>query len=247
VTSAAAPVYGRPRKSPLRADNLPPSARGTLPDPGLPAVCHSGLREAGTLSAADLRQMAISEFAAWLGGQLNKEGRPFQQHTITNYTDAAKALDQWMTAGKIDEDFTACDTAMLNRFFAGYLKTHTQGGTNTLQRNLAHLFAWLEEVYDHPNPYSAGLNRYAPAKRRPATLAEEFINDLLEITGGGRARGFEDIRDHAIIRTFTEGVRRTELAQMEVSDLSPDLIGRSRPGPSSSGASGSAGSGVSRA
>jgi integrase/recombinase XerD len=103
--------------------------------------------------------MAISEFAAWLGGQLNwlggqlnKEGMPFQQHTITNYTDAAKALDRWMTAGKIDEDFTACDTAMLNRFFAGYLKTHTQGGTNTLQRNLAHLFAWLDEVLRSPEP-----------------------------------------------------------------------------------------------
>jgi hypothetical protein len=30
---------------------------------------------------------------------------------------------------------------------------------------------------------------------------------MLEVTGGGRARDFEGVRDHAIIRVFTEGVR----------------------------------------
>jgi hypothetical protein len=58
--------------------------------------------------------MAISGFAAWLRGQTNKHKRPFQEHTITD---------------------------LLNRFFAGYLGTHSQGGTNTLQRSPAHLFA----------------------------------------------------------------------------------------------------------
>jgi hypothetical protein len=51
-------------------------------------------------------------------------------------------------------------------------------------------------------------------------------NNLLEVTGGGRARDFEGIRDHAIIRVFTEGVRRTELAQMQIEDLSADLMAR---------------------
>jgi hypothetical protein len=121
-----------------------------------------------------------------------------------------------MTASDVDGDFTACDTPMLNRFFTEYLKSHSQGGTNTLQRNLAHLFEWLDQEYNHPSPYTDRLHRYAPAKKRPATLAEEFIRDLLELTGGGRARDFEDIRDHAIIRVFTEGPRRTEVTQMEV-------------------------------
>jgi hypothetical protein len=48
----------------------------------------------------------------------NKHHRPFQEHTITNYTDAAKTLDRWMTTAKIDEDLTTYDTDMLNRFFA---------------------------------------------------------------------------------------------------------------------------------
>jgi site-specific recombinase XerD len=81
--------------------------------------------------AARLRQMAISEFAAWLGRQTNNQDRPFQEHTIRNYTDAAKTLDRWMPAEKIDEDLSACDTVMLNRFFAAYLKTHTAAASRT--------------------------------------------------------------------------------------------------------------------
>jgi integrase/recombinase XerD len=225
AANASAPALpgGKPKKSPLRAATLPRAGNGLGANGGQAVVPRP---KRGGLSAADLREMGISEFAAWLRSQTSKLDRPFQEHTITSYTDAAKALDRWMTAQGMDEDFTACDTATLNRFFADYRKSHMQGGTNTLQRNLAHLFAWLEEAYDHPTPYTARLNRYAPTKKRPATLAEEFITDMLEVTGGGRARSFEDVRDHAIIRVFTEGVRLTELAQMEIDDLSADLIVR---------------------
>lgn len=196
MASTAKTASDKPRKSPLRADTVSRTIRGAAfdADPG----SRGAKRGSGKLSATDLRQMAISEFAAWLREQTNKLDRPFQEHTITSYTDAAKALDRWMTAQGIDEDFAACDTAMLNRFFADYLKAHTQGGTNTLQRNLTHIFAWLDEVYDHPNPYTARLNRYAPVKKRPATLAEEFIKDMLEVAGKrdhsrtcGTTRSFE--------------------------------------------------------
>jgi hypothetical protein len=44
--------------------------------------------------------------------------------------------------------------------------------------------------------------------RLRARRKREFIADLLEVTGGGKARRFEDVRDHAIIRVLTEGVRR---------------------------------------
>jgi integrase/recombinase XerD len=182
MKSAASAATGRPRKSPLRAETMPRLARDMVTDPGPPET----RRGRGILSVADLRQMAVSEFIAWLSGQTNKQDRPFQEHTIRNYADAARTLDKWMTAASVDADFTTCDTALLNRFFADYLKNHTQGGTNTLQRNLAHLFEWLEDAYGHPSPYTGRLHRYAPAKRRPATLAEEFIRDLLELTGGGR-------------------------------------------------------------
>lgn len=178
------------------------------------------------VTAQQLRQMQISEFIAWLRTQTNKHKRPFQEETIIGYAETARALDRWMTEQEIDGDFTACDTAVLNEFFTAYRNSHTQGGTNTRQRNLHHLFAWLAKKYGHPDPWTPELVRYGPVKSRPSTLAEEFIRDLLEITGGGKATRFVDVRDHAMIRMLTEGVRREELAQQEISDLSEDLIAR---------------------
>jgi site-specific recombinase XerD len=174
----------------------------------------------------ELRRIQISEFAAWLRTRTNRNKRPFQDATVTAYTDAARSLDRWMTGEDLDGDFTACDTGLLNRFFTSWVTAHGQTGLNTRQRNLRHLFTWLEEAYGHPHPYTAALHRYAPLKKRPSTLAQEFIADLLEVTGGGRARGFEDARDHAMIRMLTEGVRRMELIQLELPDLSADLIAR---------------------
>ena len=40
-------------------------------------------------------------------------------------------------------DFTAIDTALLNRYFHEYYRQHGQGGTHTQQRNLRQLFNYL--------------------------------------------------------------------------------------------------------
>ena len=159
----------------------------------------TGLRRE-SVPAPDLQRMQISEFTAWLRSRTNKHHRPFQADTIAAYAAAARALHEWMTG---------------------------QGGTNTRQRNLRHLFTWLEETRGHPHPWTTALHRYAPAQKRPSTLAQEFIHDLLELTGSGRARRFEDVRDHAIIRVLTEGVPRTELIQLQTTDLhATPLFGR---------------------
>jgi site-specific recombinase XerD len=168
----------------------------------------------------------ISEYGEWLRSRTNRHGRPFQAESISAYRDAAVALSAWMTSSGLEADFIGCDTAALNRFFRSYLASHSQGGTNTKQRNLRHLFTWLAVEYGHPHPYTDGLVRYAPVKVRPSTLAADFIKDLLTATGDGRARGFEDARDHAMIRVLTEGVRRGELVQIRLADLPADLIAR---------------------
>lgn len=62
---------------------------------------------------------------------------------MAGYVETARVLSHWMDSQGIDGDFTVCDTAMLNRFFADYIATHTQGGTNTRQGGLRHLFNWL--------------------------------------------------------------------------------------------------------
>jgi integrase len=62
-------------------------------------------------------------------------------------------------------------------------------------------------------------------KGRPKTLGAQFVDDLLEVTGGGRARDFETARDHAIIRILRiEGIRRSELLGMVMHTLHADVI-----------------------
>jgi integrase/recombinase XerD len=207
------------RKNPLRVAGDP------LPVIGSSASAVAApVRLRTAYTPREMRQMMISEFGDWLRTQTNRQRRPFQEETIQTYTAAALTLSAWMEAEAISGDFTACDTGMLNRFFRRYYEAHSQGGTNTKQRNLRHLFSWLATAYGHPHPYTEALVRYAPVVSRPSTLAGDFITDMLEITGGGRARDFRRARDHAIIRLFTEGVRRAELVQIRMADLPLDLI-----------------------
>src|SRR5579862_676930 len=135
ASSSSSSPAPRPRKSPLRVAALPGSARSPhLPPPGRSAA----------MTGEQLRAMQVSEFCQWLRSRTNQEKRPFQEETITAYKVAARALDAWMTSDGVDGDFTACDTGVLNRFFRDYHAAHGQGGTNTKQRNLRHLFTWLE-------------------------------------------------------------------------------------------------------
>src|SRR5258705_9552 len=84
---------------------------------GRPAPGRGGPgRDAAGLAAPELRRLMISGYRDWLRSRTNRDGRPFQDDTVSAYADAAIALDAWMTRERIDGDFTACGTAMLNRF-----------------------------------------------------------------------------------------------------------------------------------
>ena len=137
----------------------------------------------------------------------------------------AKHLNGWLTANGSSGDFDVVDTALLNRYFREYYLEHGQSGTHTLQRNLIQLFNFLDHERGYATPYTDGLNRYAAVKVRPKTLSADFVDELLEVTGGGRARDFETARDHAIIRILrSEGIRRAELLGMVMHTLPADLI-----------------------
>jgi hypothetical protein len=101
-STAPSAFAGRPRKSPLRI--------ATAASPAFPP------RRDGCLSPERLRAMMISEFEQWLGSRTNQEKRPFHEETVVAYAKAARALGAWMTEKKIDGNFTACDTALLNGF-----------------------------------------------------------------------------------------------------------------------------------
>src|SRR5258707_12601144 len=95
----------------------------------------------------DTRAALIAELELHLSTTTNKHGRPFQRRTVNAYKYAATQLHNWLTAQHISGDFTAVDTAVLNKFFRWYYQEHDvpksqdgkggyTGGTNTVQRNL---------------------------------------------------------------------------------------------------------------
>jgi hypothetical protein len=77
-----------------------------------------------------------------------------------------------------DGDFTACDAAMLNRFFRDYNAAHSRGGTNTKKRSLRHLFTWLEAEDDHPTrtPTTSTDTRWPPTSRQPCLRTSSAIS-----------------------------------------------------------------------
>jgi integrase/recombinase XerD len=215
TATAGRRATSRVLKSPLAVPDgsVTPAAEADTPTPVLEAVVLSD------------RGATLAEFEDYLRTVNNRDGRPYEEKTISNYIGPGKNLDAWMTANGIDGDFTALDTAALNRYFREYYLEHGQGGTHTLQRNLIQLYNFLEHERGHLSPYGDGLNRYAPVKGRPKTLSADFIDELLEVTGGGRARDFETARDHAIIRILrSEGIRREELLSMAMHTLPADVI-----------------------
>jgi len=145
--AGAARGGGGLRKSPLRlaTDPVPVVSAGSSWR-AADVLAGGGFRRSD-LSPAQRRQVMISEYGEWLRSQTNRHGRPFQAETISAYRDAAVALSSWMTSVGLEADFTGCGTAALNRFFRAYLAAHSQGGTNTKQRNLRHLFSWLAIEY----------------------------------------------------------------------------------------------------
>ena len=210
------PVPARALKSPLAAPGKTVQADAATAASDLAASAQSPLSD---------RESTLAEFEGYLRTVNNRDGRPYEEKTISVYSVPAKNLDGWLTANGIEGDFTVADTALLNRYFREYYLAHGQGGTHTLQRNLIQLFNFLERERGCATPYTDGLNRYAAVKGRPKTLSAEFVDDLLEITGSGRARDFESARDHAIIRILrSEGIRRAELLGMVMSTLPADVI-----------------------
>ncbi|GAB2829169.1 tyrosine recombinase XerC [Streptomyces chlorus] len=204
------------RKSPLRSKTT--KATPATPDTGTRAK-----EAASSVAPVMSRAAMLSEYAVHLRTVNNKHGRPYQEKTVRTYSEAVRTLEAWMTRERLEGDFTGLDTATLNNFFRAYYDSHDRGGTNSVQRNLRTFFSWLEDEFDAPNPYrDKRLQRYAaPTGATPKTLAPEFVTDLLKVTGNGspRVREFEKVRDHAMIRVLTEGLRAEELLSLRLGDL----------------------------
>ena len=154
-------------KAPLKSPLAMPSGAPVAPA-DYPADIEGAVLASVVLSD---RNATLAEFEDYLRTVNNRDGRPYEEKTISNYVGPGKNLDVWMTASGLDGDFTVLDVATLNRYFREYYLAHGQGGTHTLQRNLIQLFNYLEHERGFASPYSGALNRYTPVKGRPKTLS----------------------------------------------------------------------------
>jgi len=111
---------GRPLKSPLAVagDNVRPV--GGPDAPGADAHCVPGL-------ALTDRATTLAEFEDYLRTTNSRDGRPYEEKTVSAYLAPGKNLDGWLIANGIDGDFTAVSTAILNRYFREYHLEHGQG------------------------------------------------------------------------------------------------------------------------
>ena len=112
--------------APARAPAAHPAARSRARSPlpvhlVLPARTLSGRPH----SPPDSRAHRSTSHAHGISGYLrtvnNRAGRPFEEKTITAYSDPGKSLDRWLTVNGMDGDFTSVDMPPCS--------TGTSGGT----------------------------------------------------------------------------------------------------------------------
>lgn len=188
----------------------------------VPAVRRRGLRAVAPADdVANTKRLGqLEEFKLVLRASTNKRGKPFDEKTIGAYRDAVLAWNRWLTANSFDGGFEDVTVMHYNAFMADYLKTHSLGGTVTKQGNLRSFLGYIADEYEVPNVWDhAKRNKYSRQDDHPEVLAEKVIDDLLRVTSG---KGFEDRRDHAIIRLLLHGPRRAEVAGLDVDSL--DLV-----------------------
>jgi hypothetical protein len=133
-------------RAPERTLKSPLAVHGEFRPPAAVGLADTGARVGQGVAVSD-RAATLAEFEDYLRTTNSRDGRPYEEATVNAYVSPGKTLDAWLAAEGTDGDFTACDTATLNRFFREYYLEHGQGGTHTLQRNLIQLFGFLEPGY----------------------------------------------------------------------------------------------------
>ncbi len=149
-------------------------------------------------------------------------------YTIRSYTDSVRILIGWLG----DRATTDVGPDDLRGFFAAQLERVSPSSVGVYFRSLRVFFGWLaaEEPSMMPaSPMRSLQMPRAPRKHKPPFTAGE-ITAFLKDTGGP---GFEDRRDHAIIRVLIDtGMRISGLAGLRLTnpDAEPDrtdvLLGR---------------------
>jgi site-specific recombinase XerD len=137
--------------------------------------------------------------------------------TIQSYTESATLL----AAFRPGVDFEAMTRDDLEAFMGDYLARHKATSAAVRFRALRRFYNWMvaEEILD-ASPM-AKMSQPQVAEQPVPILTLDELAALLRVTAG---KGFEDRRDHAIIRLFVDsGIRLGEMAGLGVADVDLDV------------------------
>jgi site-specific recombinase XerD len=159
----------------------------------------------------EANKMLLRSFARHLRGANRAE------RTIHLYLESAEQLAAYHPGVDLD----AMTRAHLEDFLGNYLATRKPSSAVVRFRALRVLYNWMvrEEIIE-TSPMAKLSQPHVP-EQPVSILTEAELGRLLKVTDG---KGFEQRRDHAIIRLFVDtGIRLSEMSGLKLEDVDLDI------------------------
>jgi site-specific recombinase XerD len=137
--------------------------------------------------------------------------------TVQSYVETAGLLAEFRPG----VDFDRMTRDDLEAFMADYLSKHRPTSAAVRYRALRRFYNWmLAEEIIQVSPM-AKMSQPQVAEEPVPVLSEQELTKLLKVTEG---KGFEQRRDHAILRVFIDcGIRLGEMAGLKLADVDLDV------------------------
>jgi site-specific recombinase XerD len=140
--------------------------------------------------------------------------------TVKSYMLAATQLEQYITDTAKTTDLVDVSTEQIQRYIAHVADTRASATAGNRYRSLQQLFRWLEEEELVDRSPMAKMQSPKTTEKPVDILTIAQLEALLKVASG---KGFDQRRDHAIIRVLLDsGMRLGELCGLTVDSLDRD-------------------------
>jgi site-specific recombinase XerD len=140
--------------------------------------------------------------------------------TITAYTDAARRFATWAKAKGYPSTVEAVQRRHVEAWIVEQIDQHSPSTAAGRYRYLQQFWRWVVEEGERDESPMAGMSPPTIPDRPVPVYDRAELRALLKVTEG---TGFEQRRDHALIRMFiATGVRLGEMAGMTLDSLARD-------------------------
>ena len=140
--------------------------------------------------------------------------------TITAYLDAARRFVAYAQANDLPLGLAAVERRHIEAWMVAEIEAHAPATAAGRYRYLQQFWRWVVDEGERKTSPMAGMAPPSIPERPPPVFTEAELAALLRVTDG---LGFEQRRDHAIMRLFiTTGVRLGEMAGMQLDNVARD-------------------------